>query len=87
MLLAKVRGGLAIFFAAPIRLNFLGLANYCSLLMNRLRLRTGQDFLKPQIIAQRVPFPACPQIGKRDAFIGVIAGKWSLSKRSRSDML
>src|SRR5207248_2493403 len=39
---------------------------YCSLLMNRLRLWTGQDFLKPQVIAQRVPFPTCPQIGKRD---------------------
>jgi hypothetical protein len=38
----------------------------------QLRLRAGQDFLKPQIIAQRVPFPTCPQIGKRDAVIGVI---------------
>ena len=57
MLLTKVRAGLAIFFAARSRLNFLGLANYCSLLMNRLRLRTGQDFLKPQVIAQRDPIP------------------------------
>jgi hypothetical protein len=66
VLLTKVRAGLAIFFAAPIRLNFLSLANYRSLLMNRLRLRTGEDFLKPRIIAQRVPFPVSPQIGKRD---------------------
>lgn len=47
----------------------------------QLRLRAGQDFLKPQIIAQRVPFPTCPQIGKRDAVIGVIdrpQKKWLL---------
>jgi hypothetical protein len=46
--------------------------------MDRLRLRTGQDFLKPWIASKRVPFPACPQIGERDAVIGVID-----SKRSR----
>jgi hypothetical protein len=57
VLLTKVRAGLAIFFAAPIRLNFLSLANYRSLLMNRLRLWTGEDFLKPQVIAQGDPIP------------------------------
>jgi hypothetical protein len=33
-----------VFFGGPIQLNFLSLANYCCLLMNRLRLRTGQGF-------------------------------------------
>src|SRR5438105_13669915 len=47
------------------------------LLMDRLRLRTGQDFLKPRIVPQRIPFPTCPQIGKSDAVIGVVESKRS----------
>ena len=45
--------------------------------MNRLRLRTGQDFLKPRIAPQWVPFPTCPQVGKGDAVIGVVDSKGS----------
>ena len=40
--------------------------------MDSLRLRTGEDFLKPQIASKRVPFPTCSQIGKGDAVIGVV---------------
>src|SRR6266481_1138727 len=40
--------------------------------MNRLRLRTDQDFLKAWVVSKRVPFPACSQVGKGDAFVGVI---------------
>src|SRR6266550_5177820 len=45
--------------------------------MDRLRLWTGQDFLKPRIAPKRVPFPACPQVGKGDAVIGVVDSKRS----------
>jgi hypothetical protein len=51
--------------------------------MNRLRLRTGQDFLKAWVVSKRVPFPACSHVGKGDAVIDVIDApqkKW-LSKR------
>lgn len=37
-----------------------------------LENKTGRDFLKPRIAPKRVPFPTCPQIGKGDAFVGVI---------------
>src|SRR5260370_40817372 len=40
--------------------------------MDRLRLRTGQDFLKPRIVPKRVRFPTCSQVGKGNAVIGVI---------------
>ncbi|PYJ59517.1 MAG: hypothetical protein DME74_12395 [Verrucomicrobia bacterium] len=33
---------------------------------DRLRLRAGQDFLKPRIVPKRMPLPTYPQIGKRD---------------------
>src|SRR6266516_7209518 len=46
-------------------------------LMDRLRLRTGQDLLKPRIVPKRVPFPTCSQIGKGDAVIGVVDSKGS----------
>jgi hypothetical protein len=45
--------------------------------MDRLRVRSGQDFLKPRIAPKRVPFPTCPQVGKGDAVIGVVESKGS----------
>ncbi len=45
--------------------------------MNRLRLRSGEDFLKPRIAPKRVPFPTCPHVGKGDAVIGVVDSKRS----------
>ena len=43
-----------------------------ALLVDRLRLRAGEDFLKSRIVPKRIPFPTCPQIGKGDAVIGVV---------------
>ena len=37
-------------------------SRYPSLFVNRLRFRTGEDFLKTRIIPQRIPFPTLPQI-------------------------
>ena len=45
--------------------------------MDRFRLRTNQDFLKPRIVPKRVPFPTCPQVGKGDAVSGVVDGKFT----------
>src|SRR5213592_1967366 len=45
--------------------------------MDRLRLRAGEDFLKPRIVSKRVPFPACSQIGKGNAVIRVVDSKRS----------
>ena len=38
---------------------------------NCFRLEVGEDFLKSRVVPKRIPFPACPQIGKRNAFVGV----------------
>src|SRR5437773_11378083 len=43
--------------------------------MDRLRLRAGQDFLKPRIVPKRIPMPTCPQVGRGDAVIGVVDSK------------
>jgi len=40
--------------------------------MEEQNIRSGQDFLKPEIVPKRVPFPVCQQIGKRDGFVGVV---------------
>ena len=53
-------------------LKFGRLLNLPLWLMGRLRLRSGQDFLKPRIVPKRVVFPTCPQVGKGDAVIGVV---------------
>ena len=40
-----------------------------------LWLGSGEDFLKSRIVPERIPFSTCQQLGKRDAFVGVIDGK------------
>ena len=34
--------------------------------IDRLRLRSGEDFLEARIASQRVPFPAQTKVGQRD---------------------
>ena len=45
-------------------------------LVDRFRLRSGEDFLKGGVVAQPIPFPAQTQLGQRHIFREV----WELSR-------
>src|SRR5947207_12960613 len=47
------------------------------LFVDRLRLRSRNQFLKARIVSQRIPLPARAQIGECDAFLGIIDCKRS----------
>src|SRR5439155_22465115 len=35
-------------------------------------IAVDSHFLKSRVLAERIPFPTCPQVGKDDAVIGVV---------------